>query len=159
MQRKHVVEVLDDVPGVVLHHADTLVLYLSTMSVCPSFLSICKLDIYYFIKPSILYSLWLLYLLLLLLDYRTHASLQELRRRYTNLYIPSDFCENHATWIDVFPAHKPLALDNSCAFHVMHKEVEPSTPNETLLDPPDADFTYSAKVFYLMYSVKYCFTP
>jgi hypothetical protein len=32
----------------------------------------------------------------------------------------------------------------------MHKEVDPVEPNSAPLDPPDADFTYSAKVLLLI---------
>jgi len=64
------------------------------------------------------------------------------------MYIPSDFF--HATLLccDAFPIHRPFRLGQACQFHIMDKEVE--APNrkqlESLLDPHDADHTFSAKV-------------
>lgn len=73
--------------------------------------------------------------------------MMELRRRYQSLYIPSDFFDAVFTWVDAFPLIRPFQLSNSCNFHILHKEVEPFVKNTAVLDPPDVNHTYSAKVF------------
>lgn len=70
----------------------------------------------------------------------------ELRRRYQSLYIPSDFFDAVFTWVDAFPMTRPFHLNNACNFHILHKEVDPLVKNTAVLDPPDANHTYSAKV-------------
>jgi len=71
-----------------------------------------------------------------------------LRSRYSSMYIPSDFFYASFSWLDAFPLHRPFKLGHSCHFHVMNKEV--ASPDrkllESLLDPHDADHTFSAKV-------------
>ncbi|KAG8435272.1 hypothetical protein GDO86_013284 [Hymenochirus boettgeri] len=69
----------------------------------------------------------------------------ELRRRYPNLYIPSDFFDAQFTWVDAFPISSSFQLGNYSNFYVMHKEVDPLEKNTAVVDPPDADHTYSAK--------------
>lgn len=71
----------------------------------------------------------------------------ELRRRYQSLYIPSDFFDAVFTWVDAFPMTRPFQLNNACNFHILHKEVDPLAKNTAVLDPPDANHTYSAKVW------------
>lgn len=78
---------------------------------------------------------------------QTRVDILELRRRYLTLYIPSDFFTSEVRWIEAFPPNEPFSIKNPCAFHVMHKEVEPLVPipaND--LEPADADYLYSAKV-------------
>nr|CAH7723590.1 unnamed protein product [Callosobruchus chinensis] len=75
-----------------------------------------------------------------------NADVLELRRRYTNLYVPSDFFFTNIKWVDSFPPDKPFALNKSCSFHVMSKDIEPVTENTAVLEPADADYTFSAKV-------------
>ncbi|CAH2002188.1 unnamed protein product [Acanthoscelides obtectus] len=75
-----------------------------------------------------------------------NADVLELRRRYSNLYIPSDFFFTSTKWVDSFPPDKPFALNKSCSFHVMGKDIEPVTENTAVLEPPDADYSFSAKV-------------
>ncbi|XP_055503293.1 cell division cycle and apoptosis regulator protein 1 isoform X2 [Leucoraja erinacea] len=77
------------------------------------------------------------------------CDMMELRRRYQNLYIPSDFFDTQFTWVDAFLLNRPFQLGNQCNFHIMHKEVEPLEKLTAVLDPPDADHTYSAKVMLL----------
>lgn len=78
----------------------------------------------------------------------------ELRRRYQSLYIPSDFFNAVFTWVDAFPLTRPFQFSNACNFHILHKEVDPLVKNTAVLDPPDANHTYSAKVgSYFMISV------
>ncbi|OXB74715.1 UNVERIFIED_CONTAM: hypothetical protein H355_001547 [Colinus virginianus] len=79
------------------------------------------------------------------LDCRS-CDMMELRRRYQNLYIPSDFFDAQFMWVDAFPMSRPFQLGNYCNFYVMHREVDPIDKNAAVLDPPDADHLYSAKV-------------
>lgn len=74
----------------------------------------------------------------------------ELRRRYQSLYIPSDFFDAVFTWVDAFPLTRPFQFSNACNFHILHKEVDPLVKNTAVLDPPDANHTYSAKVWLLL---------
>jgi hypothetical protein len=37
-------------------------------------------------------------------------------------------------------------MGNHCGFHIMHKDVEALGVNETVLDPPDVDHLFCAKV-------------
>lgn len=71
----------------------------------------------------------------------------EARRRYQNLYIPSDFVVSDNKWNEVFPMHKPLSLERPCSFQIM-KDVNSidESVEKTVLDPSDADYTWSAKV-------------
>ncbi|KAF8781684.1 cell division cycle and apoptosis regulator protein 1-like [Argiope bruennichi] len=79
------------------------------------------------------------------LDLKT-GNVMELRKRYSNLYIPSDFCAASFLWQDVFPLHRPFVMDHPCNFHIVGKDTEPILENDAVLEPPDADYTYSAKV-------------
>ncbi|KAJ7415654.1 cell division cycle and apoptosis regulator protein 1 [Willisornis vidua] len=79
-------------------------------------------------------------------DRSRSCDMMELRRRYQNLYIPSDFFDAQFTWVDAFPMSRPFQLGNYCNFYVMHREVDPIDKNSAVLDPPDADHLYSAKV-------------
>ncbi|KAG8037133.1 hypothetical protein G9C98_004455 [Cotesia typhae] len=74
------------------------------------------------------------------------ADVLEVRRRYQNMYIPSDFFSTNFRWVDAFPPHMPFTLNKPCTFHVMHKDVEPCVENTAVLEPPDADYLFSAKV-------------
>ncbi|KAL1492187.1 hypothetical protein ABEB36_012671 [Hypothenemus hampei] len=76
----------------------------------------------------------------------TEADLLEVKKRYPNLYIPSDFFITNIRWVDTFPADKPYALNRPCSFHIMYKELESIAENEAILEPPDADYKFSAKV-------------
>lgn len=69
-----------------------------------------------------------------------------LSQRYTNLYIPSDFFSACVRWGETFPPSTPLSLNNSCSYHIMSKEIENPNKNDTVLEPPDADYRFSAKV-------------
>lgn len=74
----------------------------------------------------------------------------ELKRRYTNMYVPSDFFTTRVRWVDAFPANRPLTMSRPCAFHVMHKEVEEVSENGAILEPADADYSFSAKVCFMV---------
>uniref|UniRef100_A0A3B4D6M2 Cell division cycle and apoptosis regulator protein 1 n=1 Tax=Pygocentrus nattereri TaxID=42514 RepID=A0A3B4D6M2_PYGNA len=78
-----------------------------------------------------------------------NCDMMELRRRYQSLYIPSDFFDAVFTWVDAFPLSRPFTFGNYCNFHIMHKEVDSLVKNTAVLDPPDANHTYSAKVMLL----------
>ncbi|XP_011643483.1 cell division cycle and apoptosis regulator protein 1-like isoform X2 [Pogonomyrmex barbatus] len=74
------------------------------------------------------------------------ADVLEIRRRYQNMYIPSDFFSTNFRWVDAFPPHMPFTLNKPCSFHVMHKDVDPCNENTVILEPSDADYLFSAKV-------------
>ena len=78
--------------------------------------------------------------------FRPEADVLELRRRYSNMYIPSDFFYTNFRWVDAFPPHNPFTLEQPCSFHVMNKEVDAVVENLAVLEPPDADYLFSAKV-------------
>ncbi|XP_064071334.1 cell division cycle and apoptosis regulator protein 1-like isoform X1 [Vanessa tameamea] len=69
-----------------------------------------------------------------------------LSQRYTNLYIPSDFFNAYVKWGETFPPQAPFSLNNPCAYHIMSREVPNPNPNDATLEPPDADYRFSAKV-------------
>ncbi|XP_048863944.1 cell division cycle and apoptosis regulator protein 1 isoform X3 [Brienomyrus brachyistius] len=77
------------------------------------------------------------------------CDMMELRRRYQSLYIPSDFFNAEFTWVDAFPLSRPFQFGNYCNFHIMHKEVDSLVKNTAVLEPPDANHSYSAKVMLL----------
>ncbi|XP_075217714.1 cell division cycle and apoptosis regulator protein 1-like isoform X2 [Lycorma delicatula] len=77
------------------------------------------------------------------------ADVMEIRRRYNNLYVPSDFFVSSFRWVDAFPPHRSLTLERPCSFYVMHKDVDPVIQNSDTYDPPDADYLFSAKVMLL----------
>lgn len=81
-----------------------------------------------------------------------NCDVMELRRRYQSLYIPSDFFDAVFTWVDAFPLTRPFNFGNYCNFHIMHKEVDSLVKNTAVLDPPDANHTYSAKVRHLLFN-------
>lgn len=72
-----------------------------------------------------------------------------MRRRYSNLYVPSDFFHSQIRWSESFPPHAPFSIQKPCAFHVFHKSVaNPNAEEDAVLDPPDADSSFSAKVIF-----------
>ncbi|VDP95001.1 unnamed protein product [Trichobilharzia regenti] len=75
------------------------------------------------------------------------ASLPDLRHRYPRLNISADFYECTSSWVDSFPMHNPFKLGSGTDYHVFHRDVDsPTQPDSTLLNPPDADYSYSARV-------------
>lgn len=75
------------------------------------------------------------------------ADLQELRQRYSTLYIPSDFFHANILWPKVFTPENAFSLRRPCQFHIMHRIVDsPFELNNDILEPSDADYLYSAKV-------------
>lgn len=53
------------------------------------------------------------------------------------------------SWVESFPAHRPLPLDKPVSFHIFDKDVDPPEENTAIYEPPDADYAYSAKVMLL----------
>lgn len=80
------------------------------------------------------------------LFHRSDGDVLEVKRRYPSLYIPSDFFLTHIKWVESFPPNKPFALNKPCSFHIMNKEIESLIENNAVLEPPDADYSFSAKV-------------
>ncbi|XP_063994162.1 cell division cycle and apoptosis regulator protein 1-like [Diachasmimorpha longicaudata] len=74
------------------------------------------------------------------------ADVLEIKRRYQNMYIPSDFFSTNFRWVDAFPPHTPFTLNKPCSFHVMHKDVDGGVEMSAVLEPLDADYLFSAKV-------------
>ena len=78
-------------------------------------------------------------------------SVMDLRRRYNNMYIPSDFFNVRLCWTEVLPLHRPLRLGaQTCSFHVRRRNVS-GLPvfhgnSETTSTPADASHLFSAKV-------------
>lgn len=78
-----------------------------------------------------------------------HADVWELKQRYQNMYVPSDFFHSEVRWAESFTPDNPFVLRQPCAFQLMHKEIAPppeTATDDTLLDPPDADHSFAAKV-------------
>lgn len=69
-----------------------------------------------------------------------------LSQRYTNLYIPSDFFNAYVKWGETFPPQAPFSINNPCSYHIMSKDVPNPNATESILEPPDADYRFSAKV-------------
>lgn len=80
------------------------------------------------------------------LVFRSEADIITLKKRYPALYIPSDFFTSRIRWCETFPVTKPFTLNRPCSFHVMHKECDSYKKNDAIIDPPDLDYTFSAKV-------------
>ncbi|KPI91379.1 Cell division cycle and apoptosis regulator protein 1 [Papilio xuthus] len=74
------------------------------------------------------------------------ADVPGLSQRYNNLYIPSDFFNAQVRWGETFPPQAPFSLNNPCSYHIMSKEAENPNHNDSILEPPDADYRFSAKV-------------
>lgn len=77
---------------------------------------------------------------------RKEANVLELKKRYSNLYIPSDVFLARPLWSDTFPAHRSFQFPRPVSFHIMNKEVEPVLENDAIYDAPDANHSFAAKV-------------
>jgi len=77
----------------------------------------------------------------------------ELKKRYHNLYIPSDFFNAHHSWNEAFPTEAPFKVQYATSFNTFSKDlVEPPPglgPSRWQFDPPDCDYTWVAKVMLL----------
>ena len=81
-----------------------------------------------------------------------HSNVMDLKKRYSNLYIPSDFFNANHVWNEAYPIHQPFELEYGTSFHVFNKDVVESpvpASSKWQLDAPDADYTWVAKVMLL----------
>lgn len=78
--------------------------------------------------------------------FRKFSNVVSLKSRYTNMYVPSDFFIANFAWTDAFPMVRPFQLGHHCSFHLFHKDVEGVEPSTAVLDAPDSDHSFNAKV-------------
>jgi len=75
------------------------------------------------------------------------SAVMDLKKRYSSLYIPSDFFSADHVWGQSYPLEAPFRISMPSSFCVMNKEyVTPITSNRFKYDPKDADYSYVAKV-------------
>lgn len=77
------------------------------------------------------------------------ANVIDVRRRYSHLYVPSDFLSSTFSWISSFPNNRPLPLDKPVSFYIFDKDCDPPEENAAVYEPSDADYAFSAKVMLL----------
>jgi len=82
------------------------------------------------------------------------SNVMELKKRYTNLYVPSDFFNAQHSWNAAYPIQDPFKVQYATTFHIFPKEgVEPPSPSlgpsRWQFDPTDSDYTWVAKVMLL----------
>lgn len=87
--------------------------------------------------------------------FRSEADIITLKKRYPTMYIPSDFFTSRIRWCETFPVTKPFTLNRPCSFHIMHKDCDSYKKNDAIIDPPDLDYTFSAKVIETKYVTIY----
>ena len=89
----------------------------------------------------------------------------ELKRRFRNLYIPSDFIMAKCVWQETFPLHKSLDLSHSCPVHIFRRHTEKMDLKEvcskpkfrdshaipSILNPPDESDTLKVKVSFVLF--------
>ena len=76
-----------------------------------------------------------------------NSNVLELKKRYHSMYLPSDFFNAEHSWNQAFPLEAPFKITLPSSFCVMNKEhVVPVVANKFKFDPPDADYSYVAKV-------------
>ena len=80
------------------------------------------------------------------LCYRKACSVIDVKNRYNNMYIPSDFYHLSLDWSTAFPLHRRFNLGNATKYTICHKDMHPVQPHPENVDPSDADYSYSAKV-------------
>lgn len=49
----------------------------------------------------------------------------DVRARFANMYIPSDFMQCEQAWLDSLALHRPLPLADAVHYHIMSKGVPP----------------------------------
>ena len=78
----------------------------------------------------------------------------DLRRRYANLYIPSDFIRCDFDWVNSIRLEQPMNFaPHPITFHVLHKDVDiPLGEGQQLPpeNPIDADSRFVVKVKYCL---------
>ncbi len=55
------------------------------------------------------------------------SNVLELKKRYSSMYVPSDFFMGDHVWSRSFPIHKPFRIQYATSYHIFNKE---------LVDPP-----------------------
>lgn len=77
------------------------------------------------------------------------------------MYIPSDFFFAKLNWSEIFTPENAFSLQRPCQFHIMHKMIQSPllstidkdtsqlSDSDASIDPPDANYAYSAKVMLL----------
>lgn len=80
---------------------------------------------------------------------RKSSNVLNLKQSFSSLYIPSDFFSVEYNWQNSFTLQQPLSA-GKCHFYVLHKDVEMLEDIEPgILNPPDVDHTWAAKVMLL----------
>ena len=51
------------------------------------------------------------------------CSVMDLKKRYLNMYVPSDFFQVDHQWMKAFPAERAFKIQSQTAFHVFNKEL------------------------------------
>ena len=70
-----------------------------------------------------------------------------MKKRYNNMYIPSDFFMADHSWMKSFPVHDAFKIQYASTFHIFNKDqVESPLLSDAVFDPMDADHRYNAKV-------------
>jgi hypothetical protein len=82
-----------------------------------------------------------------LLYNRLANNVSGLKLRYSQLYIPSDFINVKNSWQNSLPLNRTLKFNNRCLFHIMRKDAHSISENDAIYDPPDADHTWTVKVY------------
>ena len=80
------------------------------------------------------------------------SNVMDLKKRYNNLYIPSDFFNANHVWNEAYPIHEPFEVEYATSFHVFNKDLVESpilSDSKWQLEAPDADYTWVAKVMLL----------
>merc|ERR1719361_1925939 len=81
------------------------------------------------------------------------SCVMELKKRYHNLYIPSDFFNAHHSWNEAFPTEAPFKVQYATSFNTFSKDLVEPPPglgtSRWQFDPPDCDYTWVAKVMLL----------
>ncbi|CAF3611647.1 unnamed protein product [Adineta steineri] len=77
----------------------------------------------------------------------SELNVTQIRSRYSRLHIPSDFYHASYTWHQSVPIERPMKFITPCSFHIFNKNVPRLfTDNVSILDPPDADYTWNVRV-------------
>ena len=75
------------------------------------------------------------------------SNVYDLKKRYSNMYVPSDFFMADHSWMRSFPVHDAFKIQYASTFHIFNKEqVESPLLSDAVYDPMDADHRFNAKV-------------
>ena len=76
-----------------------------------------------------------------------YSNVYDLKKRYSNMYVPSDFFMADHSWMKSFPVHDAFKIQYASTFHIFNKDqVESPLLSDAVYDPMDADHRYNAKV-------------